>query len=600
MIGPDVPPFDKKALRRLFDDALADHRAGRLDAAKAKYAELLRRDAGQADAAHLLGQIAFAEGDAATAVARVEQAIGLDRRQARFHVTLATVLNRLGRADEAEAAARRALVLDRDDGGAYTNLGIALMAREALNEAETAFGRALEIAPGDAVALANMGAVLVKTGNPGKAEPHCRRAVAANPRNFVAWANFAEALHDLGRTDEAFEAARHAIALEPRHAPGHAALGVLLLDAGLVDAAIASCERALELQPNERKYLGNLANAFAAAGRFDEALAAYERFLAVSPTNARAHYNKALYHLLQGELDVGLQEYEARWGVAGFTWRIEAGTLWSGDSPPGARVLIWPEQGIGDHIFNASFLPAVIRLGVRPIYECDPRLIGLMARSFPEACVIPAGAPMPEHDFHIPAGSLLRVLRARLGDVPREHGYLRADPDRVAHYRNRLAAAGRGPWIGLSWRSAREVIGPHKSMPLAALAPILRTPGARFVTLQYGDTDAEIAAAAAATGAVIHTDPELDRFNDIDGLAALIGALDFVITTSNVTAHIAGALGRESWIALQKVPLWYWESAGEESRYYPSARLFRQSEVGDWAGVARRIAHALQYRLGSK
>ena len=137
-------------------------------------------------------------------------------------------------------------------------------------------------------------------------------------------------------------------------------------------------------------------------------------------------------------------------------------------------------------------------------------------------------------------------------------------------------------------------MGPHKSMPLDRWAPILAIPGAAFVNLQYGDTDAEIAAARAASGAVIHTDPDLDRFDDLDGLAALIDAVDLVLTTSNVTAHIAGALGKPGWAALQRVPLWYWGMEGERSIFYPSLRLIRQREAGTWAPVARVIADALR------
>lgn len=592
---------DTQSAQRLLDAAIADHRAGRLDAAKAKYEQLLRADANHADALHLLGQIAFAQSRPDEAVALVTRAIASRRRVARYHDTLALMFNRLGRGAEAEAAARRALALERNDAGIYLNLGTALHRLDRLAEAEAALRRALDLSPDHPAALGNLGVVLLKAGKPAEAAPCFRRVVELDPSNAVAWANLAEAAHELDRRDESERAVRRALAIDPTHPPALMIRGLLLLEAGAVREAITYIKRASLLRPDEADYIGNLANAHLAAGDAETALATYDRRLAAAADDSRTLYNKSLCQMLLGDLDAGLDAYEARWGVPdiGCTWRGTDRPQWTVESPADARVLVWSEQGIGDHILHAGLVPELQRLGAAVTLACDPRLVAAAARSFAPATVIPLDAKPPPHDFHIPAGSLLRVLRARLGGAPTGRGWLRPDPARVAEFRARLAAQGEARWVGISWRSGRKVLGPHKSMPLPHWGQILRRPGVRFVNLQYGDTEAELADARAASGAQVHTIADLDRFNDIDGLAALIEALDLVITTSNVTAHVAGALGAPCWVAVQKVPLWYWGLAGEQSPYYPSARLFRQREVGQWTGVAERIAAALDDRFGS-
>ena len=151
--------------------------------------------------------------------------------------------------------------------------------------------------------------------------------------------------------------------------------------------------------------------------------------------------------------------------------------------------------------------------------------------------------------------------------------------------------------IGVSWRSARQRAGVRKSVPLADWMPILADRDALFVNLQYGDTDKEVAAAAKRSGAEIYTDPKIDRYSELEKLAALIDCLDLVITTSNVTAHLAGALGKETCLILQRAPLWYWGHQGNETTFYPSVRAFRQTSANSWDGVISAVAAVLDGRL---
>jgi hypothetical protein len=257
-----------------------------------------------------------------------------------------------------------------------------------------------------------------------------------------------------------------------------------------------------------------------------------------------------------------VEDYECRWDSDSFVseFQTRPEPRWQGEDLNGKRLLVWAEQGVGDHIIYLGSLPALLAdRGGNWVFECDQRLVSLFARSEPGAEIVAAGqAHKTEFDFQIPAASLTLQSRIRHpGQYPLGR-YLSPDPERAAGISARLQDAAQGrPLIGIAWRSSRQMVGPWKSMPLEEWAPIFKGRDALFVNLQYGETEPEIAAAMGATGAEIYTDPEIDRFNDFEGLAALIDGLDLVVTTSNVTAHFAGALAKPCLLALQVTPLWY-------------------------------------------
>jgi hypothetical protein len=263
----------------------------------------------------------------------------------------------------------------------------------------------------------------------------------------------------------------------------------------------------------------------------------------------------------------------------------------------GKTILVWSEQGIGDHVLHAHQARALQAAGARVVLETDPRLVAVFARSLPGvACVGASTPPAPaaltaDIDYEVPLLSLpLYMPGWPQGAFPVAR-WLAPDPHRKADIAARLAARAAGrPIIGIAWRSQRPRIGPAKSTDLGDWGPILAGRDALFVTLQYGDTQAEVAAARAATGADIYTDPEIDRFNDLDGLAALVDCLDLVVTTSNATVHLAGALGKPTLLAVHHLPIWYWFPAFDA---YRSVERFTQQTPLDWAPVISAIAGRL-------
>jgi hypothetical protein len=236
---------------------------------------------------------------------------------------------------------------------------------------------------------------------------------------------------------------------------------------------------------------------------------------------------------------------------------------------------------------------------MRIALEVDPRLAPLYRRSFQHLTVIPRRDPplvIPaDYDCQAPLASLGRWLRRSFQNFPRHGGYLKPDPARVEAYRKRLGGNQATRIIGISWKSANQEFGRHKSTELVDWLGILQTPGVRFVDLQYGDTASERGLLEQPAGARLEHLPDLDQFNDLEGLAALCAACDLVITVSNVTAHLAGALGRPVW---QLLPtgngrLWYWFTGRSDSPWYPSMRMFTQQTPGNWRQVFEAVEKEL-------
>ena len=246
----------------------------------------------------------------------------------------------------------------------------------------------------------------------------------------------------------------------------------------------------------------------------------------------------------------------------------------------------------------ASLFAELIAEG-RLLIECEPRLATLFARSFPEADVHERREPpspallADDIDAQCAAGSLCRWRRRDLAAFPAPSAFLCADADATQAARQRTGGLGDGPAVGIAWRSKTPFWGGIKSAPLAHWRPILATPGVRWINLQYGDCAAELAALERDTRVSVHDDAEVDQMANLDAFAAQVAALDLVITTSNTTAHMAGALGVPCRVILPRMPDWRWQLAGERALWYPRMRLHRQAQSGDWRQPIAEVALAL-------
>ena len=573
------------------------------------------------------------QGSLAEAVEAFERALERAPGDAQTLSELAHALRRQGRTDDARRAAARAVEIAPGLAGAWFNLGASLHEQGDMARGIEAYRKALQLQPDFAEAWSNLGGALADSGDRTGGIEAYRRAVAANPRLAAAWSNLGNALLESGQIAEAVTACRRATELAPGFAAAWNNLATALGRQGEHAAAARACERALAIEPLLAGAWSNLGSALMELGELDQACAAHRRALETEPRNAQAHYNLGLAHergrdpaaaienyrraveldanfaaagvrlacvlLMQGAFPEGWTEYEWRWRGKDAAPKRFAFSPWTGEKAPGQRLLAWGEQGIGDEIIYSKMLGELAEAGLRVTAELDRRLVPLVQRSFPDVRAVarrdPPAVDAAAFDFQCPLGNLGRWLRTSFGAFPRHAGYLKADAARTRAYSARLRKGGTQKVIGISWSSANREFGASKSSALADWAGLFKTPGARFVDLQYGDTLAARDELRRRHGLHLAHLDDVDLFNDLDGLAALCAACDLVITTSNVTAHLAGALGRPVWLLAPAADgrIWYWFSGRDDSPWYPSMRLFNQPSPGRWREVFDRVGEEL-------
>ncbi|HYH41760.1 MAG TPA: tetratricopeptide repeat-containing glycosyltransferase family protein [Burkholderiales bacterium] len=454
--------------------------------------------------------------------------------------------------------------------------------------AETALREALEI---DAAAPATHGELaLLLTGQArlDAALPHFRAGHAAGGLSAEALGEFVRVLLARREDDEAERVAEAAAAAHAASPRTWFALGLSRLAAHRYTDALGCFERSLELAPPDAERITYRAIALQNLGRRAEAVVGYDAALTLAPGYALARFHKSLTLLAGGEYRTGWPEYEARLASAELAARPPRYPRWDGVAD-GRTVLVYGEQGLGDEIMFASCLPDLLRSGVRCAVECTPALRSLFERAFPEA-VVYAAAPdraVPDHvralgiAAEAPIGSLPLYYRPVEDAFPGHEGYLRADPERVERWRGRARGLGPGLAVGISWRGGTHASrAPLRSLTLTELLPVLRTPGVRFLSLQYGpEAASELKAFEASSGIRIEHWPE--AIDDYDETAALVSALDLTLSVCTSVVHLAGALGRPVWVLAPSNAEWRYGVTGEAMRWYPSARILRQARTGE-------------------
>jgi tetratricopeptide (TPR) repeat protein len=508
----------------------------------------------------------------------------------------AAVLLAQGQFAQSIEANRRAIEADPGMAEAWSNLGGALAASGDWRGEIDAYRRAVDIKPGLAPVWSNLGNALRESGQPAEAVTACRKAIELDAGFPPGWSNLAQALLDMDEHEEALAASQRALALAPGMAEAWSAKGGALLALRRHGEAAGAHREAVRLQPGSATLAFNLGMTLQHAGHADQAAEVFRRVIELEPDHADAHFELSLALLLGGRFPEGWQEYEWRWRRPGAETKRHDFAPWDGDATRPRRLLLWGEQGIGDQILHASMIADLASSALSVTLELDRRLVPLFRRSFPRVVLVPHKTPPAasagDHDCQAPLGSLGRWLRPSFESFPRR-SFLQADPQRRDEYRQRLG--GERAVVGISWKSANREFGSYKSTGLRNWLPILQVPHLRFVDLQYGDTAAERKEAEQYAGTRIEHLPDLDLYSDLDGLAALCAACDLVVTTSNVTAHVAGALGRPVW---QMVPygngrLWYWFSNRGDSPWYPGMRLFEQTAPGRWRETLSVVAREL-------
>jgi tetratricopeptide (TPR) repeat protein len=608
--------------------ALAAHAAGRLSEAKFCCKLVLAANKKQFDALHLLGVIEFQQGHTDEAYGLIRQALKINPRSVHAHCNLGLVLEQLERLDEALASLDKALSIESDNLLALNNRGHILWRLKRPQEALISLDRALAIKPEYADALCNRGNALVDLQRLDEALTSYDRALSINPNDAPTLNNRGNVLWALNRRDEALQSYERALAVNPDDLATLKDRGAALLYTGHGEEALKCFDRALAIKPDDRYFvfkrgsallslyryeealvcfdhafagtpeeadvLDDRANALAALHRQAEAIANYDQALRIDPDSAKAHWNRALALLRVGDFAEGWEEYEWRWkfDALGLRKRNLAPQLrWRGEQPiDGKKILLYGEQGFGDAIQFARYVPLVAELGAVVILEVRSALKNLFAGIKGADFVIGEGEELPAFDLHCPLLSLPLAFKTRLETVPANVPYVFAPDERVRAWKERLPDI-RMPRIGLCWAGNQDFRADKpRSIGLTPLLPLLGVPGVQFISLQKdlrpGDEDL-----LRQHPHVVHLGDQLEDFTDT---AAVMSLLDLLISSDTAPVHLAGALGRPVWIMLQYSPDWRWLLDREDNPWYPTARLFRQPTASDWDTVVRQVAAALQ------
>ena len=568
----------------------------KLDEAMARYQQALRLKPNYPEAHYNLGIVLARQEKLDEAVACYQQALHLKPNYPEAHNNLGAVLARQGKLDEAMASYQQALRLTPNSAEAHHNLGLILAKQNKLDEAMASYQQALRLKPNYPEAHSNLGNVLQEQGRLDEAVASCQQALRLKPDSAEAHHNLGIVLAKQDKLDEAVASFQQTLRLKPDYPDAHHNLGIVLEKQDKLDEAMASYQQALRLKPDYPEAHNNLGIVLEKQGRLDEAVACYQQALHLKPDYPEAHWNRSLAWLQMGRFEQGWPGYEWRWKCKEFgSLPPFHPPLWDGSPLDGRTILVHAEQGLGDTLQFIRYAPLVHQRGGRIILVCQPPLIGLLTRSPGVERLVAQGEALPEYDVHVPLMSLPGLLGTTLESVPADVPYLDAEPQLVEGWRHRLGSYP-GFKVGIVWQGNPKFRLDHlRSIPLAQFAPLARVPGVHLFSLQKGP-GAEQLAAVTDRFPVTDLGRRLDDFMDT---AAVLKNLDLVISVDTAIAHLAGALGIPVWVALPFVPDWRWLMDREDSPWYPSMRLFRQTRLGQWEDVFQRIAEALQRRLAA-
>jgi Flp pilus assembly protein TadD len=508
----------------------------------------------------------------------------------------------------------------------FNRLAVAKLATGEYPAALRALRRTLALAPNSAAAHGNLALALWRSKQPTLAEIHCRRAIILDPNYVRAHRMLVELLRQRGAPD-ALASYRRLLALEPGNFVAHNNVGLVLAELGRrseADAAFARalelspgnpyvrfnqlqlqpdgdlteaadcCRRALEQRPANADTMTNLAVVLQFAGRYDDALSTYEQAIAVDPQHVSARFNLSLLLLLRGDYLRGFGEYEQRWSLPKAKKPRFAQPEWQGENVEGKTILLHSEQGLGDTIMCLRYVPLVAARASRVLVRVERTLVRL-ATSLPDNVVItPTNAPLPAFDLWCPVLSLPRIFDTRLESIPATTPYL-GIRNAIAHRWRQCLQNLSGLKVGLVWAGSPSHINDfRRSIDFARLKPLFDVSDVSFVSLQAGPRATDLAALPPGTMTDLFPKP-----TDFAETAGAILNLDLVIAVDTSVVHLAGALGRPAWIMLPFSPDWRWMLDRDDSPWYPSLRLYRQPELGDWDSVIARVAADLARLVAS-
>jgi tetratricopeptide (TPR) repeat protein len=562
------------------------------------------------DALHNLGRAQRAAKDYLAAAKSFETAIRLKGPSAEVLTDLGLVLDASGDKQAAVKVYQDCVARFPSYQAVYTFLAQTLMALGDDVQAEAVLKAWLSIAPGDPEALLVLGVLYTRMARLPEAEASLRAVIAARPKEALPYAYLSGILNIARNFQEAERLARKAYSLEPNNAEVLTNLGLVLQSIGQPEEATAFQRRAVEANPRLSEAWNNLGLCLHHGGEVIEAIGCYERAIALKPQFHGAISNKAHALLVLGRLREGFAAYGSRFFQKHLASKRREFhyPLWDGKASNSIRLLLWTDQGLGDEVLYASMLGDLEKCIGECMLECSARMVPLFQRSFKWIKTVPRKSnPLPIiEDFRpthqLPLIELGGIYRPDIPSIVQHQGYLVPKSEQVAALRARyLSIASGRKIVGISWKSENPNTGHFKSISLDNWAPVIKSSNAIFVSLQYGSCDGELVEASGRLGGNIVFDERVNALEAPDHSAAQIAAMDLVITTSNTTAHFAGAMNVPVWTLVPTGPgaLWYWFLSRCDSPWYPSMTLFRQTRPGDWSDVMASVSMQFERWLNS-
>jgi Flp pilus assembly protein TadD len=458
-----------------------------------------------------------------------------------------------------------------------------------LDEAEALYRQILATAPDYPDALNLLGALQHQKGNHRQAVELIGRAIDLAPATAEFHMNLGLALAAERRTEEAISAYRRSLELKPNNAGIWHDLGTALQSLDRLDEAIAGFRRAVELSPEHAEAVNALGSALSDAGESAEAIRLLRRCIALRPDFAAAHLNLGVALLRQGDFREGWPEYQWRWRIPNLylSPRKFPTPPWEGQFLPGKRIALHIEQGVGDAIQFIRYAPMVAERCGKVVFYGPGELFRMLGTADGIHECVDWNQPLV-YDAHCSLLSLPPVFKTDLGSIPAKVPYLSVEPEVRRRWKEHLAGDGRLK-VGLSWAGRPEHgRDRQRSIALEQLAPLSEIPKVRLISVQKGSPAEQV---RTATFEVMDTTGRLADFADTAGL---IENLDLVVCVDSAVAHLAGALGKPTWLLLPHAPDWRWMRDRADSPWYPTMRLFRQKTAGDWAPPIREAAESLR------
>lgn len=627
-------------IHQLFQIGFSFHGSGQLDKAQLIYKQVLLKSPHHFDSLHLSGVIEIQNRNFVIGLEFISQALEVDPVSAEAHSNRGLVLLELNRIDEAIISLNQASTIKPNYFLAHYNLGNALFQKGDLHGALQSLSRAIEIAPQNPESYNNRGNILTLLGkfddaiesfehaikiSPKYSDAYCNisnpmmqsgqlqlaleavdKSISLNSNNYLAFSNRGNILTKLGLIDEAILSFHRSIELMPNFADSHSNLAVALFDYGKITEAMQSFSKAADCYAQaitlgrvDYHLFSKLGKCLLKLNRTEEAQVAHESALKLNPDDAESHMNLATIYFSKFEFESAWKETKWR------NLEAIANTLGLPDykyNPKPSitdKLLILCEQGIGDQILFCSILPELIGKYINIYIVADSRLIRLLQRSFPYCHFLPYSNKQPLDDFdsYLYLGDLGGIYRNHVADFPKPKPYLISDNFRTAVFKGQIDGKTKFN-CGISWRSDSIINGKNKSIPLDDLLCILKISDLSFVNLQHQHSIDDVQLFNNLSIDIFEFN-ELDCFFDLDGLACAITACDFVVTISNSTAHIAGALGKEVLLLLpyNTGRLWYWNEYQGRNLWYPNIKVFQQRIEGDWSHPLAELQTYLEQKI---